>query len=95
MCPCFSAPVCLPAHLDRDSFTTDLDIRNGDSLVQVTKRINAASIPISQVEVATDIVSERHVPSPMVDYDSHISTHEQTHDKPEELSLDGDVERGV
>ena len=72
-----------------------MDIRNGGSLVPETKRINAASIPISQVEVATDIFSERHVPSSMVDHDSHISTDEKTHDKPEGLSLDGDVERGV
>jgi len=95
MCTCFSTPLCLPAHFDRDSFTTGLDIRNGGPLVQETKRINAASIPISQVGVATDIVSERHAPPSMVDYDSHISTDEQTHEKPEELSLDGDLERGV
>jgi len=78
-----------------DLFTTNVDIRNGGTLVPETKRINAASIPISQVEVATDIFSERHVPLSMVDHDSHISTDEKTHDKPEGLSLDGDVERGV
>jgi len=78
-----------------DVFTTDLGIRNGGPLVQETKRIDASSIPISQVGVATDIVFERHVPSSMVDYNSHISTDEQTREKPEELSLDGDVERGV
>jgi len=47
------------------------------------------------MEVATDIISERGATPSMVDYDSHISTDERTHEKPSELSVDGDVERGV
>lgn len=95
MCTPFSTPLCFPAHLNRYSFTTHLDIRNGGPLVQEPKRSNAAPIPISQVEVATDIVSERYATPSMGDYYSHISADEQTHEKPKELSLDGDVERGV
>jgi hypothetical protein len=52
-------------------------------------------MPISQVEIATDIVSELRVPPSMEDYDSHVSTDEQTHDKPNELGLVRDVERGI
>jgi len=78
-----------------DFFTTHPDIRNSGPPVQENRRINTAPIPISRVEVATDIVSERGVTPSMVDYDSHISTDEQTHEKPKELSTDEDVERGV
>ena len=95
MCTPFSTPSCFPAHLGRYSFTTHPDIRNSGPPVQANRRINTASIPISQVEVATGIVSERGETPSVVDYDSHISTHERTHEKPSELGVDGDVERGV
>jgi len=95
MCTPFSTPLCFPAHLDRYSFTTHPDIRNSGPPVQANRRINTASIPISQVEVATDVVSERCASPSIGGYDSHISTDEQMHEKPKELSLDGDVERGV
>ena len=87
--------LCFPAHLDRYSFTTHPDIRTNGPPAQATRRKNITSIPIRQVEVATDIVSERHATPSMGDYDSHISTDEQTHEKPNELSLVRDVERGV
>jgi hypothetical protein len=80
-------PLCSPAHLGRYSFTTHLDIR--------TSGPPARAIPISQVEVATDIVSELRATPSMEDYDLHISTDEQTHDKPNELGLVRDVERGM
>ena len=95
MCTPFSIPLCFPAQLDRYSFTTHPDIRNSGPPVQENRRINTASIPISQVEVATGIVSERCATPSMGDYDSHISTDERTHEKPSELGVDGDVERGV
>ena len=96
MCTPFSTLSWFPAYLDRYSFTTHLDIRNSGPPVQTnTRRINTASIPISQVEVATDVVSERCASPSNGGYDSHISTDEQMHEKPKELSLHGDVERGV
>ena len=87
MCTQSSIPLCYPAHLGRCSFTTHLDIRSSGP--------PARAIPISQVEVATDIVSELRVTPSMEYYDSHISTNEQTHEKPNELGLIRDVERGM
>ena len=89
--------LCFSAHLDRSSFTTHLDIRISGPPAQATRRINATSIPIpiSQVEVSTGIVSERHPTPSMGDYDSHVSTDEQMHEKPNELGIVRDVERGV
>jgi hypothetical protein len=87
--------LCFPADLNRSSFTTHPDIRSSGPPAQATRRINTTSIPISQVEVSTGIVSERHAMPSMGDYDSHISTDEQTHEKPNELGIVRDVERGV
>ena len=95
MCKPFSIPLCSLAHLGRYSFTTHLDIRTSGLPAQATRRINTTSIPISQVEIATDTVSELRVPPSMEGHDSHISTDEQTHDKPKELGLVRDVERGI
>ena len=87
MCTHFSTPLYSYAHLGRYSFTTHPDIRASGP--------PARAIPISQVEVATDIVSGLRATPPMEDYDSHISTDEQTHDKPNESSLVRDLERGI
>ena len=87
MCTQFSIPLCSHAHLGRYSFTTHLDIRTSGPPARV--------IPISQVEVATDIVSGLRATPSMEDNDSHISTDEQTHDKPNESSLVRDLERGI
>ena len=80
------------------SFSSHGNLQNNRLPVQDTKQIDAASIPLSGIEVAVHMVSEQDGAPRMrddVDDDSYSASDEQVNEQPNGLGCDEGVGRCV
>ena len=95
MCTMFYTPSRFPSHYDQFRFSSHGNLQNNRPPIKDTKQINAASIPLTGIEVAVHMVSEQDRTPRMRDDDSYGASDEQVNEQPNGLGCDEGVGRCV